>query len=151
MSAVHTFAPAGHGGRASSFARDGLTVFISGDGEESTEPAFELACELSRWPSARADLESQIARLRSDLEKARDLIPPKRKAQLLGPGYVRFTEGGEMWLLNNRERGFGEFGLRLDDWDELFRRFNVRVTRHGTDEHGAWWELYPMVAEGGAL
>ena len=24
---------------------------------------------------------------------------------------------------------------------KLFRRFNVRVTGHGTDEHGAWWSV----------
>ena len=49
-----------------------------------------------------------------------------------------------VWLLNRRDKGWGEFGFKLRDWDELFRRFNVRVTAAGSDDHGPYWSVEPI-------
>lgn len=62
-------------------------------------------------------------------------------ARIMGEGCVRFSTTGELWILNRREGGFSSFGFRCESWDELFRRFDVRVTSSGTDEHGAYWTV----------
>jgi len=148
--AVRTFGvPSGGGGRMSQFdTEEGLRVSVQGSDAESTEPAFELACALARSAVALAakdqtigEKDATIADLRAQLAVAKTKIAPARGAQLFGTGYVRFTSTGELWCLGKRETGWSAFGFRFNDWDELFRRFNVRVTGHGTDEHGEWWSV----------
>lgn len=80
-----------------------------------------------------------------ELAAARAKVPAV-PARIMSTGTVRFMNG-ELWLLNRRESGWSSFGIRVGSWDELFRRFNVAVTDHGTDEHGAWWSVENVKAD----
>lgn len=149
---VHTYGVANSGSRASQFTAGDLIVLVRGRGGDLTEEAFNFACELARARSVLATEQDRSAQLMVDLAAAKAKIPPKRGASLMGRGYVRFVSGA-LWVLNNRERGLGEFGFRFPGWDELFRTYNVCVVEHGTDEHGEWWavENFPaQTLEGGA-
>ena len=137
--ALHRFAPDGGGSRAVEFEVGDLRVMVKHWDRDNNERVWELAKELS---TALPRLE----RASAELDELRTKIAKSRPAQLLGTGYVRFC-GEELWILNRRERGFGEFGFQCADWDELFRRFNCRVTGHGTDEHGPWWSVEPMAVQ----
>lgn len=142
--AVTTFGAHPHGGAASGFSVGDISVLVSGHGAEHTEPAFELACRLSRIE----DTEDALARATEELARARERLSaidkpnPKR---LLGPGYVRFAfgePGTGLWVLNGLKHGWGEFGMWFrGGWDDLFRTFNVRVTEHGSDSVGEWWKV----------
>lgn len=148
--AVTTYGvPGGNGSRSSEFAAGDLRVLVSSvaGGNEGTEKAFGLACALARSAAAIEQRDAEIAGLKADLARAnaramelQAQLPPNRAAQILDRGYVRFI-GKAMWLLGKRERGFAHFGFQLRDWDELFRRYNVRVVENGTDEHGQWWAV----------
>lgn len=78
---------------------------------------------------------------------ARDLVerlsPRRPGARLLGPGCLRFDAHGKLWLLGKRERGWAAFGVCVRDWDTAFRRFDMRITGHGTDETGEFWTAEP--------
>jgi hypothetical protein len=116
------------------FDMDGLEVTVRPRlGFEQAAQAKALADELFR----SRQTASQLA---ADLAEAKLGRPKAGPARLLGRGYVRFF-GAEMWILNRRERGAGEFGYQVADWDDLFRRFNARVVDHGVDEHGEWWAV----------
>lgn len=118
---------------------------ITDDGEFWLAVADKAARELAALRVQRADLHRQCEALRARVSKLEAQVPPERPAQLFGLGCVRFCRG-ELWLLNGREKGFARSGFLLASWDELFRRFNVRVTDHGTDEHGPWWAVEPIGA-----
>lgn len=139
---VTTFGwPSGGGSRMSQFRTEtGLVVSVQGGDADSTPAAFGLACELARSFAVAIDLRDEIEVLKSQLHAAKKRIPPATPARLMGIGYVRFVSG-VLWLLGDREKGFAAFGYRVGDWDELFRRWNVRVIDNGTDEHGAWWAV----------
>jgi len=140
---VTTFMASGDGSRMSAFDVDGMRVTVTPDcGGENNEAAFELACRLSRHKEVVDQLESALRSLAEDRDdwKARVRAQDKPPAKLLGVGYVRFLDGA-IWLLNRRDRGFGEFGVRVDSWDELFRHYDCRVTEHGEDDHGQWWAV----------
>lgn len=128
------FAESPNGGRRRSFSVGDFTVVVEPHERDEKQRAFteELASALPELAKARAKIR--------DLEQH---IQPKNPVRLLGPGFVRWDGQGQMWLLNNRERGFGEWGVMLDDWDELFRRYSVRVTGAGADEHGSWVQVEP--------
>lgn len=109
----------------------------------------DAAQQIADFAQTVEDHESDLCRQRSEnaalhkrLAQALSQIPPKKPARLLGTGYVRFADGKPV-LLNRRERGFGEFGVTCDSWDQLFREFDVRITAHGVDEHGPWWAAEP--------
>ena len=43
-------------------------------------------------------------------------------------------------MLSRKDKGFGEFGVRIEGgWDTLFREYGVVVTEHGNDQHGLYW------------
>ena len=140
--AVTTFGAAGEGGRLSSFAWRGLQVTVRDVSEQTTERAFEHASRLARAPRDLREMRATIERLRDELlvERAKVRVSEAAPARLLGVGCVRFRGPG-LWLLNRQAEGWAAFGIRLDGWDELFRRFNVRVVDHGTDECGPWWAV----------
>lgn len=138
---ITAFAQKGDGRRNRSFEIDGCTVLVT-PGNATDEEAAAVTERL-------ADLDEQLLLARAAytganaaLGVALSQIPPKRPARMLGPGCVRFLNG-RLFLLNRRERGFGEFGVECDGWDDLFRRFDLKVTTHGEDKHGAWWEVVP--------
>lgn len=123
--------------RASSFEVGGFTVLVSGgDGDEGTEAARKLAQGLANGAEVAASQRDEIDRLRAELAKARAQIPPTRPSQIMCRGYVRADVSGALWLLSKRETGWAAFGYCFRDWDELFRRWNVRVVETGADEHG---------------
>lgn len=153
----------GGGKRSAAFSAGGLQVLVSPLDEELNGTALALARSLADSTNALATLESRVSSCREEAEStARALrsriadlqqkVPPARGAQLLGAGYVRFTDAGELWILSGREKGWGHFGYRCEDWDDLFRRWNVRVTGAGADECGPWWsvENAAPAAEGSA-
>lgn len=146
---VHIYMRGQSGTRNVGFTRDGLSVLVSPTHEEQNERAEELARLLAQEIEGLARLADRIAAAEARAEKSeRDhlrtlaKVPPARPARLMGPGFVRFDPThGVPWLLGQREKGWASFGVMLDSWDDLFRRYDVRVTEHGTDEHGAWWRV----------
>ena len=132
---VNTYASDGSGRRLSAFALGRLRVSVQPMDPEDNEAAFALACQLARS-------EAEVVQLTADLGACRAQVREQKRppAKLLGKGFVRFSATG-IYILNRRERGFGEFGYRCDSWDELFRDFDVCVTGHGEDEHGPWWSV----------
>lgn len=146
--AVRTYGvPSGAGARASTFDVGELHVLVNGgSGEEGTEAAFALACCLASATLVQTEDRATIDRLERELAAAKARIPPARPARLMGRGYVRFTGAGELWVLGGREKGWGHFGYRCESWDDLFRRYNVRVVEAGEDEHGPWWAVENMGA-----
>lgn len=146
---VHVYMRGQSGTRNVGFERNGLSVLVSPTHEEQNEQAEELARLLAQESDAIARLADRIAAAEAratTAERARAemaaKVPPARPARLMGPGFVRFDPThGVPWLLSKREKGWASFGVRLDSWDDLFRRYDVRVTEHGTDEHGPWWRV----------
>jgi len=131
----------------SAFDIDGLRVTVTPSvGGDLNEAAFELACRLSTHDRRVAELEAEVTHLKAERDALKAEIKPPKPSRLLGTGYVRFC-GKRMWLLNRRDRGFGEFGYWFESWDELFRHFDVRVVDHGQDEHGPWWSVEPARGE----
>lgn len=140
-SKVTQFGPSGNGTRLCAFDLAGLRLTVTPSDPVANDAALAWANDLSRLGETLIAERARADALARDLEAARAALPPTQPAQLLGPGFVRFC-GEEMWLLNRRGRGFGEFGLLIvGGWDDLFRRFNVRVTDHGADQHGPWWQV----------
>ena len=142
MTKLTQYAPDGGGARAVEFKLGDLNVVVKHWDSDNNDRVWDLATELSTALPRLTRANDELVELR---EKVAALSPVRRGAQLLGTGYVRFC-GEELWLLNRRERGFGEFGYQCESWDDLFRRFDCRVTGHGTDEHGAWWSVESMVS-----
>lgn len=137
-------------GRIRSFSVDGVEVSVRPHGRDHDGRAEELAEQLADVASGTVcrmlQNERDLEQAQSDLNVARRLIadltarvPPPAPVRLIGPGCVRFDSLGALWLLGNRERGWSSFGFKLDGWDDLFRRYAVTITEHGTDKHGMWW------------
>lgn len=82
-------------------------------------------------------LELQAAETRS----VRAKLPPEKPARLFGHGFVRFDSAGQIWILSRREDGWASFGVMCDGWDDVFRRYDVKVTSHGVDKDGPWWAV----------
>ena len=145
------------GGRARTFWIRDCEVMITPRGEEADANGAQLTAELAaaaagvvaRWDTlvAERDAARRLAAERLDRALlAEGKVPPKEPARMLGPGCVRFDSQGKLWLLNKRETGWSSFGVVLDGWDDLFRRYAVRITAHGADEHGMWWTAEPARA-----
>lgn len=95
------------------------------------------------WIAEAIRLRDEIARLRGELAAARAEIPPATPVRVGRGGCVRFAADGRLWLLACPEKGWSAWGVPCAGWDDLFRRYNVRVTEHGTDSHGAFWRIEP--------
>lgn len=144
---ITTFALQGNGTHARGFALDGARVLVNG---ESDAAIAAITTELAGARQRCAELQAEVNRVIKLNTEMAEAIPPKRPAQLLGDGVVRFDPvTGQPWLLNTREKGWSAWGVVCADWDDLFRRFNVRVTGHGVDAHGAWWQVTPIAAKEG--
>jgi hypothetical protein len=138
IEAVTTYCGDARGARSSGFNTDKLKILVTPNDQADNERAFEMACDFAGHAARVAELRRQLREANDKIAALRSSVPPKRPARLLAPGFVRFR-GSELWLLGHRENGWSAFGFLLDDWDDLFRRYNVKVTSHGSDEHGAWW------------
>jgi hypothetical protein len=146
--AAKQFGARQNGARTSFFCpTETIKVLVEPMHADDNDSAFALATELAdahvAVTKARSDAIAAMGRaeaLERELAFANSRVAPKAPARLLGPGFVRFTESGELWLLGKRETGWAAFGFRCDSWDDLFRRYDVRVTAHGSDEHGMWWK-----------
>lgn len=136
-SEITAFAPNGAGSRARSFVIDGVRVSVRH--EDDDERCEAMAEFLAAAPKVIADLRSEVQRLLA-------LVPAKDRSRLLGHGCVRM-KNRELWLLSRQDRGWGEFGVRLDGWDDLFRRFNVVVTSRGQDAFGEFWIVEDALAK----
>ena len=145
---VTQYAPHASGQRTAEFTTaDGFKIQISHSDEDRNDDVLVAARQLADVDRVLRQLLRDNTRLKAEAlvlrETVRTKVPPTRPARLLGPGCVRFTERGELWVLNKRETGWSSFGYVVDGWDDLFRRFDVRVTSHGADEHGAYWIVEP--------
>jgi hypothetical protein len=138
---ITAFAQKADGRRNRGFEIDGCTVLVT-PGNASDEEAAAVTARLADLDEQLKLAQALFTGTNAAFGEALAKIPPKRPARMLGDGCVRFLDG-RLFLLNRRERGFGEFGVECDDWDDLFRRFNVKITEYGTDQHGAWWTAVP--------
>lgn len=48
---------------------------------------------------------------------------------------------GSVWILNRRDRGWGEFGYRYNDWADFVQSENLFLGSRKSDEHGAYFEV----------
>lgn len=149
---ITTWAERPGGGRARSFSVRGCEILVTSDDGRDAEGAH-LALELAaaavgitaRWDALVAERDAAVRRSEAAERLARaaeQRVPPPAPQRLIGPACVRFR-GAELWLLNKREGGWASWGVRCDGWDDLFRRYAVTITEHGTDEHGAYWIAVP--------
>jgi len=131
----------GDGRRNSGYrtADNRFSVLVTPSDGADNEAGFDLATRLSVSDAVAERLRDEATSLRGKI-----VAQKAEPARIMGKGCVRFTTTGELWILNRREGGFASFGFRCDSWDELFRRWDVRVTEHGTDEHGAYWTVESM-------
>lgn len=131
----------GDGRRNAGYATDDgrFSVLVVPRDADDNEAAFGLATHL-------AVVDGEVKTLRTTVDDLRGKIVEQKAepSRLMGDGCVRFTSTGELWLLGSREKGFTSFGFRFGSWDELFRRYNVRITGHGTDGHGEYWTAVSM-------
>lgn len=156
-------------GRCAFEAGNGLRVVVEADGSgNDPERANEIralaarlagdAVTIAALDAAHAAEVSELRRQTIEADGARHnaslaavvalaKIPPKKPARLFERGIVRFTEQGSkhgvLWLLDHKTltKGWGAFGILLAGWDDLFRHYAVRVTDHGVDEWGCWWQV----------
>lgn len=77
------------------------------------------------------------------LAHAEARIPPASPVKTMGDGCVRFDDQGRLWLLSKHETGWAAFGFMFDGWDDLFRRYAVRITSYGFDASGPYWIASP--------
>ena len=153
---ITVFAKRADGTRMRAFDVDGCTITVTprDDDEGEDERAAQLALELAtvgtnisvRWVKLfdeRNEAVTRVAALQIENALIASKIPPPTPARMAGTACVRFDEQGRLWLLNRGDRGWAEFGIRLDGWDDLFRRYAVRVTSHGIDQHGTYWIIAP--------
>jgi hypothetical protein len=142
----------GNGKRNAGFHVGNCEVLVQPSAGDHNDEALELArgflasTEHEKAFKAASDerlafLHSEVSRLKARERELLGRIPPERPGQLMGRGYVRFTGAGQLWLLGNREKGWGHFGFHMGTWDNLFRRWNVTVVDFGNDEHGPWWAV----------
>lgn len=108
---------------------------------EAANQIADLSSKAAGLVETIAALRDALERQRLELERTRALIPPKVPLRIFGRGFVRFDADKSLWLLGKRETGWSAFGFRLDSWDDLFRRYDVRVVECGADEHGSWWAV----------
>jgi site-specific DNA-methyltransferase (adenine-specific) len=57
---------------------------------------------------------------------------------LTDDGVIRRDEQGRWWLLNRRDRGFGEFGYSFASLEELLAAYAVTPGAEAQDEHGTY-------------
>lgn len=153
---VKQWATRANGARGAFFEFDDeIRVDVQAMHAEENERVLTVAQTLAATTEALRAADLQVcaakAEARQALERAasaetalaemRATLPPKSPARLLGRGHVRFDSDGTLWLMNKLESGWSSFGLRFSSWDEVFRRFNVRVVGHGEDEDGPWWAV----------
>ncbi len=135
------------GARAVSFTADGLRVLVSPGDESNNSRAVSLAKRLLDGERAIGDAHKRIDDLTASLHSARRKIPPPHPVSIFRDGVVRFDSEGRLWLLDSRtldagtRHGWGSFGVAVDGWDDLFRRYAVHVVAHGVDATGAWWRV----------
>lgn len=90
------------------------------------------------------DVRAELEAVKADRDRALAALPPPAPAKLLGAGAVREDPHGRgLWLLSNAHAGWSAFGFRLDGWDDLFRRYDVRIGKPEIDSHGQWWPAEP--------
>ncbi len=128
---IQAYMPTANGGRRRSFRVDGIQVQV--DPCEDDARGLALAEFLATAHETIEGLRRRVA----ELGESRTPASPVR---LLGPGVVRFR-GRELWLMNREGDGWASFGVRVESWDDLFRRYDVRVTGHGRDEAGEFWRV----------
>jgi len=135
------------GERACGFDAGRVRVLVTpadaSDNAEAMRTARRLAGHAAQADEDAArlsDARAAITALQRELIAARAKIPPKQPTRLLGPARARFDERGRLWLLDPA-KGWAGTGYMLDGWDELFRRFAVRITHHGADAEGPFWAV----------
>lgn len=145
---VTQYGPRANGARAARFYVPGylgeVEVQVLHHSEDMSDRVLEVAramfdasAVLKRAERAEKLLALQAAETRA----VRARLPPETPARLLGEGCVRFDADGRLWLLSRREDGWASFGVVCDGWDDLFRRYDVKVTAHGVDKDGPWWTV----------
>jgi hypothetical protein len=72
-----------------------------------------------------------------------------QRTQLLSDdAVVRIDEQGRYWLLNRRDRGWGEWGYWYRSLDEIHAAWAVEIGPLAEDEHGPYWPA-PRARGGG--
>lgn len=122
----------------------GVSIMV----EHASDDPEGVAAALARMPGDLAAAECAIATLERELAATRAKVPPARPAQVFDGGCVRQDPANpaQLWLLSKPETGWSAFGVRVESWDELFRRFDVIVDAPEHDGAGMFWRVHPRGA-----
>lgn len=146
---VGPFAASGDGRRAMRVDWGSVTCLVQSTVDGPEIPEHE-ASDIARAPIVIVGLLALVAELEVEVARLRVKLPPDKPVALLATGCVR-QQDGALYLLHRPDRGFGEWGVRLEGWDDLFRRYDVIVGDPRTDEHGQYWPVDPRRREPEAL
>lgn len=141
---VHQHGESASKARQAFFSVDDLKVSVSSWDSGRNDDCMKLATDLSDRAKLRSridELEAMLAASQEETANARSRIPPKSPARLLGGGVVRVDDKGFPWVMNKEATGWSSFGVRCDGWEDLFRRFDIRITSHGSDGFSAFWRF----------
>lgn len=132
---------------------DGCKVLVSGDDDARCE---SVAAQIARLAEGleRDRVEINQAKAEARHERSMRTLEANRRAEaeakvpaapqrIMGPSVVRTDERGRLWVMSNREQGWSSWGFLVDDWDEIFRRWRLRVDGVGADEHGPYVAFVP--------
>lgn len=131
---IHEYMANSSGARCRGFDLLGFSVRV--------EACNDNDAAQKEFTTALSTALSELEAARCENAELRCRIPEKGAVKLMGPGYVRF-QNGNLWLLGKRETGWAAWGVRLQDWDDLFRQFDVRVSAVDTDEFGPYVVVEP--------
>lgn len=129
---------------------DKIVVSVSSWDSEDNDRCLQVAQALSRPSETLLKLlekEREVRALEAQLRHLKSQQAPAEPARLLGVGCARFDQRGRLWLLDKQESGWAAFGFVFDSWDELFRRYDVRVVGHGGDILGPYWLVESTAAD----
>lgn len=97
-----------------------------------------VACKAEGIASVGLEIDPAVARVAAERAGVRTSI--------MAPTVVRRDPGGQLWLMNRRAKGWGEFGYPHDNEAELLLRWRVRLGPWTEDEHGPYCAAYPEAA-----
>lgn len=125
---------------------EALDAFLAG-----RQPLVERIAELEAEREALVEARDRARAERRGLQERLRRACGERVGYALGECWAREAEGGVVWLLGDRAKGWGAYGFRYDSWAELAAvRPELRPVGCGVDEHGSYVVMREVALPGAA-